>query len=74
MWQPLKDCGKQLTIHSRLREKLDEGYNLYEIIEVEYGQYHLQLLEKEATAGESLRQVLNGAQLLGYGFEVEMKA
>jgi hypothetical protein len=74
MWQPLQDCGKQLTIHSRLREKLDDGYNLYEIVEVEYDQYHLQLLEKDDTAGESLRQVLNAAQLIEYGFEVEAKA
>lgn len=73
MWQPIQDCGKQLTIHSRLREKLDEGYRVYDIIEVEFDQFHLQLLSENNEPSEVLRQVLNCAQLLQYRFEVEIK-
>lgn len=74
MWQPIQDCGKQLTIHSRLREKLDNGYRVYEIIEVEFDQYHLQLLSDHEKPTEDRRQVLNCAQLLQYRFEVESKS
>jgi hypothetical protein len=73
MWQPIKDCGKQLTIHSRLREKLNDGYRVYEIIEVEFDQYHLHLLSENDKPTEDLRQVLNCAQLIEYKFEVEVK-
>ncbi len=74
MWEPIQDCGKQLTIHSRLRERLDNGYKVYDIIEVEFDQYHLQLLtENDKPAAEELRQILNCGQLLQYQFEVESK-
>ncbi|MES2848995.1 MAG: hypothetical protein V4685_08065 [Bacteroidota bacterium] len=73
MWQPLQDCGKQLTTNSRLREKRDDGYRLYEITEVEYDQYHLHLLSNNDKPTEDISQVLNGAQLIEYGFEVEVK-
>ena len=73
MWQPIQDCDKQLTIHSKLREKLDEGYKLYDIIEVEFDQYHLKLLSENDKPTEDLRQVLNCKQLVEYGFEVEVK-
>jgi len=73
MWQPIGDCGKQLTIHSRLREKLDDGYRLYDITEVEFDQYHLHLLSENDKPAEDLRQILNCTQLVEYGFEVELK-
>jgi hypothetical protein len=72
MWQPILDCGKQLTIHSRLREKADAGYKLYKITEVEFDQYHLQLLSENDKPTEDIRQVLNCKQLVEYGFEVEV--
>jgi hypothetical protein len=71
MWAPLQDCGKQLTVKSRLREKIDDGYKLYEITEVEYDQYHLLLLSKNGQPGEGVSQVLKGGQMMEYGFEVE---
>jgi len=71
MWVALQDCGKQLTVKSRLREKLDDGYKLYEITEVEYDQYHLHLLTKNGQPGEDVSQVLRGGQMMEYGFEVE---
>ena len=73
MWQPVRDCAKQLTIHSRLREKLDDGYKLYDITEVEFDQYHLHLLNQNDKPAEDLRQVLTGAQLIEYRFEMEVK-
>ncbi len=71
MWQPIQDHAKQLTIHSRLREKQDDGYKVYEITEVEFDQYHVQLLSDHDQPAEDLLQVLSGAQLVEYGFEVE---
>lgn len=75
MWQPISDCNKQLTIHSRLRERLDAGYKIYDIIEVEFDQYHLQLVsEGNQMATEDLRQIVTCEQLIKYGFEVEIKS
>jgi hypothetical protein len=72
MWKPINDCGKQLTIHSRIREKLDSGYKVYDITEVEFDQFHLRLLtENEQPAKQEQRQVLNCRQLVQYGFETE---
>lgn len=72
MWEIIQDCGKQLTIHSRVREKPGHVYKVYDIIEVEFDQYHLHLLtENDNPAAEDLRQVLTCTQLLQYGFEVE---
>ncbi len=73
MWQPITDCSKQLTIHSKLRERLDNGFRIYDIIEVEFDQYHLQLLSENDKPTEVLRQVLNCTQLIKYRFEVELK-
>ena len=33
MWTIIKDCGKQLTIHSKLREKVDAVYKVYDLTE-----------------------------------------
>ena len=74
MWQQITDCGKQLTIHSKLREKLDNGYKTYDIIDVEFDQYHLQLLSENDKPTEDLRQVLTCEQLVQYGFEAELKS
>ncbi|MEO6252616.1 MAG: hypothetical protein ABIO79_04890 [Ferruginibacter sp.] len=74
MWQPIRDCGKQLTIHSLLRERRDNSYRVYEIIEVEFDQYHLQLLNEDDKPTEDLRQILNCEQLLQYRFQVDLKS
>ena len=71
MWEPIRDCAKQLTIHCRLREKLDDGYKLYDITEVEFDQYHLRLLNENNKPTEDLRQILTCVQLIEYRFEVE---
>ena len=74
MWKPINDCGKQLTIHSHIREKLDNGYKVYDIAEVEFDQFHLQLLtENDQPPTEEQRQILNCGQLEQYRFEVEIK-
>ena len=72
MWIKLNDCGKQLTIHSKLRERDDDKVKVYEIIEVEFDQYKLELIDSNDPAiAEKLQQVLNCEQLVRYGFEVE---
>ena len=73
MWEPLRDCGKQITIHSKVRERRDNAYRVYDIIDVEFDQYHLQLLSENDKPAEDLRQVLTGSQLMEYRFQVELK-
>ena len=74
MWTSLTNCDKQLTIHSKLREKNEDHVKLYEIVEVEFDQYKLKLLEKNDTAPEKEVEVkLSCHQLIQYGFEVEEK-
>jgi len=72
MWTPISDCGKQLTVHSRVMEKNDAFIKLYEIVEVEFDQYKLKLIEKNnSPATEKARPVLSCSQLKKYAFEVE---
>ena len=73
MWEPIRDYGKQITIHSKVRERRDNAYRVYDIIDVEFDQYHLQLLSEDDKPAEDLRQVLNCAQLLEYRFQVDLK-
>jgi hypothetical protein len=74
MWTSLTNCDKQLTIHSKLREKNEDYIKLYEIAEVEFDQYKLKLLEKNNVTPEKEVEVkLNCRQLIQYGFEVEGK-
>jgi hypothetical protein len=74
MWTPLTDCGRQLTIHSKIRET-DENYvALYEIAEVEFDQYKLRLLERNNQPEEkTVEMKLACRQLIHYQFEVEQK-
>ncbi|MEO8819574.1 MAG: hypothetical protein ABI374_01900 [Ginsengibacter sp.] len=74
MWTLITDCNKQLTIHSKIREKNDAYTKLYEIIEVESDQYKLSLVEKNdlRQKGEG-NPLLNCLQLKKYAFEVEQK-
>ncbi len=72
MWTSLTDCGKQLTIHSKLREKNEEYVALYEITEVEFDRYRLKLLERNNLPPDKEVEVkLNCSQLIQYNFEVE---
>ena len=70
MWILITDCGKQLTIHSKVREKHEDHITLYEIVVVESDQYKLKLLERDHTPPSELK--LNCLQLIQYGFEVEV--
>lgn len=74
MWQPIVDCDKQLTIHSRLRENSNGSFKFYDIIAVEFDQYHLHLINITDRLGEELSQILNCKQLIEYKFEVEVKS
>jgi len=72
MWTKISDCGKQLTIHSKLRERYDDQVKKYEIVAIEFDQYKVELIEtNDPSAGETLQQILTCEQLVQYGFEVE---
>lgn len=74
MWIPLTHCGQQLTIHSKLRERNEDYVALYEIVEVEFDQYKLKLLERNNLPPDTEVEVkLSCAQLIQYNFEVEKK-
>lgn len=74
MWTPITDCGKQLTINSKVREKSEAHHAVYEIVEVESDQFKLKLLEKNSLpVTEEVMPVLNCMQFLKYKFEVEKK-
>ena len=74
MWTIINDCGKQLTVHSKIREKVDNFFNVYDIIEVEFDQYKLELIFSNNLApAEKQHNILNCRQLLQYQFEVEEK-
>ena len=74
MWITINDCGKQLTIHSKLREKVDTHYKIYDLNQIEFDQYHLELLST-ADVPVTVKQhnVFTCEQLLTYHFEVEVK-
>ena len=72
MWTTLTHCGRQLTIHSKVREKKENYIGLYEIIEVEFDQYKLKLLERNNVPPAKETEVkLSCLQLIKYNFEVE---
>ncbi len=74
MWTIINDCGKQLTVHCKIREKVDNHFKVYEIIEVESDQYKLELIFSNNLApAEKQHNILNCQQLLQYQFEVEEK-
>ena len=74
MWTIINDCGKQLTLHSTIREKVDSHFNIYEIIEVEFDQYKLELIFSNNLApAEKQHNILSCQQLMQYQFEVEEK-
>lgn len=74
MWETITNCGKQLSIHSKLRENNDGHYKVYDIIEIEFDQYKLELISRnELPPEEKLQQVLNCEQLIRYQFQVNVE-
>jgi hypothetical protein len=72
MWEHVNDCGKQLTVHSKVREKVDNGYKVYDITEVEFDQYHLRLLtENDQPLVVEENIVLSCDKLREYEFQVQ---
>lgn len=70
-WIKLYDCGKQLSIHSKIREMVNEGYKVYNINEVEFDQFHLELINHNGNAiVEKQHNILTCKQLIDYNFEV----
>ncbi|MEO9003235.1 MAG: hypothetical protein ABI288_00785 [Ginsengibacter sp.] len=74
MWTLITDCGKQLTIHSKVREKQDAHIIVYQIVEVESDQYKLKVIERNnLPAAQDVQNKLSCLQLKKYAFEVEQK-
>lgn len=74
MWKSISDCGKQLTIHSTVRERVGNSFLVYKIIEVESDQYKLELINRDnMPVTEQIHNILDCHQLIQYHFEVEEK-
>ena len=74
MWKLITNCSRQLTIHSKIREKDNDLFTIFEIVEVEFDQYKLKLIEKKnLPVADGVEQILNCRQLIEYGLEVEQK-
>jgi len=72
MWNLITDCGKQLTTLSTVREKVDHSFLVYKIIEVEFDQYKLELINRDSMpVTEKIHNILDCQQLVQYHFEVE---
>lgn len=72
MWTKLTDCGKQLTIHSHVRENDGSHCREYKIIEAEFDQYKLELLSVDnLPPGEKTHLVFSCDQLVEHGFEIQ---
>ncbi|MBC7868270.1 MAG: hypothetical protein H7X88_12115 [Gloeobacteraceae cyanobacterium ES-bin-316] len=71
MWTLIIDCAKQLKLHAKVREKIENNAIVYEIIEVETDQYKLALISRHNIPEEgSQHNILNCKQLVQYNFEV----
>jgi hypothetical protein len=74
MWTLITNCARQLTIHSKIKESSENYLAVYEIAEVEFDKYNLNLLERNNIPPLVKVEVkLNCPQLIKYGFEVEEK-
>lgn len=72
MWTKINDCGKQLTVHSKIREENEGQFKVYDIVEIEFDQYKVALILKEDVQEvEKIQQVFSCEQLIQYNFEVE---
>ena len=72
MWNLINDCGKQLTVQTTVRERVDNSFLVYKIIEVEFDQYKLELINRDnMPVEEKIHNILDCNQLLQYRFEVE---
>ena len=74
MWETITNCGKQLSVHSKVREENDGHFKIYDIVEIEFDQYKLELISRdELTPEQKLQQVLNCEQLTRYQFQVNIE-
>jgi len=73
MWSLITDCSKQLTINSKLRENLENRIKEYEIVEVEFDQFKLDLIAQDGLPpADPYQIVLACNQIVEYRFEVEI--
>ena len=73
MWKLITNCGQQITLKTLIRETDNAIIKEYAITEIEFDQFHLNLLTK---GGEVIttpqKQILNCAQLVKYNFEYKV--
>lgn len=70
MWKKIENCGRQLTLKTIIREIENSVVKEYGIFEIEFDQFHVNLLTKAGQpVASTQKQILTCAQLLQYGFE-----
>ena len=72
MWKPLENCDRQIRIHSKLKETTGDTHKIYQIVEIEFDQYHLSLIQvNKEPVNHTQYNILTCAQLKKYAFEIE---
>ena len=70
MWKKIDNCGQQITLKTLIRETDNAIVKEYSITEIEFDQFHVNLLTKAGQAVTVPQQhILTCAQLVKYNFE-----
>lgn len=74
MWKLIDNCGQQITLKTIIRETDNSIVKEYAITEIEFDQFHVNLLTK---GGQPVRtpqkHILTCAQLVKFGFEYRVE-
>ncbi len=72
MWIPITNCGQQIRLHSKVREKAGHYSIIYDVEEIEFDQYKLAIISKDDVPVTDMQyNVLTCEKLLQYHFEVD---
>ena len=70
MWKLIDNCGQQITLKTLIRETENAIIKEYAISEIEFDQFHVNLLTKNGQpVSTPQKQILTCSQLVRYGFE-----
>ena len=70
MWKLIDNCGLQITLKTLIRETDNAVVKEYAITEIEFDQFHVNLLTKGGQPVSVPQQhILTCTQLVKYGFE-----
>ncbi len=73
MWKKIDNCGVQITLKTIIRETDNAVVKEYAITEIEFDQFHVNLLTKGGEpATTTQKQILTCTQLVKYGFEYKL--